>query len=247
MLIQPAIVFGVNINYPNFTDLSAFTLNARASQLNTGDGILNLIEGRWQRGSAFLTDRIQLGTTYSTSFSFQISDNVGRGDSDGIGADWIRFSIQTVSDLVPGGNMIGVEFDIYNNGSRDNNSGNHIGLNTDYEDTLQSVAIRHINTRFNNGEVWFSWIDYDGSRVKIYASMNDNKPVDPDISYGLNLADTLGTSEVYLGFIAGSGAGGANFDVLNWSFNSTPIPESGTMILLVTGIIVFVGTRRKIK
>lgn len=246
LMVVPNVVFGVSINYPDFSDLSAFTLNTRAQELNSGDGTLHLIDGIYQRGTAFLTDTIILGETYSTAFSFQITDNVRLGDSDGLGADWLRFSIQTVEDLAVGGDMVGIEFDIYNNRERDNFSGNHIGLNVEYP-VSSSVAIQHVDTRFNNDEVWFAWIDYDGSFMNIYASMGVVKPDTPYISHEIDVADILGTSEVYLGFLAASGAGGATFDVLDWSFQTTPVPEPATMLLLGTGLIGLVGFRKRSK
>jgi len=89
LMIVPFAAFAVDIYYPDFSDLSDFTFGANAQQLNTvPDDILQLASGTGQSsGYAYLTNQIPLGNTFSTYFSFRIDNNVGGGDSDGLGAD----------------------------------------------------------------------------------------------------------------------------------------------------------------
>jgi len=96
LMMVPITVFAVDINYPDFSDLSDFTLGANAQQLNTiSDDVLQLASGTWQRsGYAYLTNQIQLENTFSTYFSFRIDNNVGGGDNDGLGADWLMFLLK---------------------------------------------------------------------------------------------------------------------------------------------------------
>jgi hypothetical protein len=213
LMLVPISGFAVDINYPDFSDLSDFTLGANAQNLNTvPDDILQLISGTWQRsGYALLTDPITLEESFSTHFTFQITNNIG------IGADWLLFNIQTENGL-SAGNAISVEFDIYNNGARDNNNGNHIGVNVNHG--FYSVVTQPVTTPFNNEEIWHAWIEYDGNILDVYASMDAAKPASPYISYPIDVPEILGTSEVYLGFRAGSGARGADFAILSWSFES---------------------------
>jgi hypothetical protein len=232
-------VFGINIKYNDFSDLSAFTLGGRVQELNTvPDDKMQLISGTWQRnGYAFLNNPIALGDTFSTHFSFQITNNIGGS------ADWLVFNIQT-KNTVFGGNSVSVEFDIFNNGFRDHNDGNHIGLNLNHN--FFSNVVQPVTTPFNNEEIWHAWIDYDGAYLNISSSMNIAKPIDPFISYGLDVASLLGTSDVYLGSHAASGAYGADFSVLNWTFNSPePIPEPPTILLLCSGLVGLFRFRKR--
>lgn len=121
------------VNYQNFNDLSAFTLNGATGAINTGgqgvigpnpgDGrVLRLTNNYSQSGSAFLTSPFSLASnaSFSSYFEFQFT-NQGRG-----GADGIVFTVQTVSNTAGGGGggigyaglapSIGVEFDNWNNG-----------------------------------------------------------------------------------------------------------------------------------
>jgi hypothetical protein len=224
LMVVPIKAFAVNINYPDFSDLSDFTLGARAAQLNTiPDDKLQLISGIWQRnGYALLTEPVILGQTFTTHFTFQITNNIG------VGADWLVFNIQTENGLYSG-NAVSVEFDIFNNYARDNYSGNHIGINVNHY--FYSVVTQHVSTDFNNGDIWHAWIDYDGNILNVYASTASIKPYTPYISYAIDVADILGTSQVYLGFHAASGAYGADFAVLSWSFTSDLLADIIDFIL----------------
>ena len=122
-----------------------------------------------QGGSAFTKNAVSLGTnaSFSTYFQFQLSNSGGIGDEDGPGADGIVFVVQTVSNNVGAAgvgigyagipNSIGIEFDTFDNGEI---SGNHVGV--DENGGLQDFGAVNEPTRFNNGQIWNAWIDYDG-------------------------------------------------------------------------------------
>lgn len=249
LITSPATVFCTTINYPDFSDTTGLTLTDRAAELTTGtDGILHLQDGRFQSGVARLTDPITLGNTFSTHFQFQIFNTVERF-GPGSAADWLFFSIQTdtgIWDL--SGNGIGVEFDLWNNGSRDNYNGNHIGVNVNYG--FYSEVTQPISPDFNNEEIWNAWIDYDGSDLNVFASMSSTRPTTPDISYGVDIASILGTSEVYLAFHAASGQEGGDYNVLSWRFDTgpaAPVPEPATIFLISSGLIGLAAFRKKSK
>ena len=79
LLLVPSSGFGfVDINYAEFSDLSNLILGDNARNLNTDpDNILQLTSGTWQRsGYAYSEDQFQLRDTFSTYFTFRISNNV---------------------------------------------------------------------------------------------------------------------------------------------------------------------------
>jgi hypothetical protein len=218
MLVSFAVL-AVDINYPDFSDLSDFTLGDNAQQLNTvPDDILQLISGTWKRsGYAYLTNQIPLENTFSTYFTFRIDNNVGGGDSDGLGADWLMFLLKREIGYLAAED-VAVEFDIFNNGARDNYSGNHVGINYGGE----FVVTQHVDQRFNDGDIWHVWIDYDGSFLKVYLSLTALKPVTPVLSHAVDISAYFSDTDPdpFIGFQAASGAYGADFAILNWSFKS---------------------------
>ena len=216
-LLVPITAFAVDINYPDFSDLSDFILGDNAQQLNSiPDDLLQLASGFPQRsGYAYLKNQIQLQNTFSTHFSFRIDNNVGGGDSDGLGADWLMFLLKRDIGYYAAED-IAVEFDIFNNGARDNYSGNHVGINYGGE----FVVTQHIDKRLNDGDIWYVWIDYDGSFLKVYLSLAAVKPDTPILTHAIDIPAYFGDNNPFIGFQAASTSYGADFTILNWSFQS---------------------------
>src|SRR5688572_18833831 len=200
------------INFPNFCNTSSFTLNGITASLNSNaQCVLRLTNSTGQSGSAFLTNTFSLAAdaSFSTFFSFQIPNPVGIGDSDGPGADGIVFTVQTVSNTAGGGGggigysgispSVGVELDTFNNGTQDQNSGNHIGI--DVNGSTTSVALTPIAGRFNDGAVWFVWVDYNGVTDVLEARVSNtaSRPANPNVSTTVNLPGILGTTHAFVG------------------------------------------------
>ena len=134
--------------------------------------MLRLTNGFNQSGSAFLTTAIDLANqaSFSTFFTFRISNPSGISDGDGQGADGIVFVVQSVSNTAGGfgggigysgiQKSVGVELDTWDNGAGFNDpNGNHVGINLGgtFNGATQTIA-----TRMNNSADWFVWIDYNG-------------------------------------------------------------------------------------
>ncbi|HVR93529.1 MAG TPA: PEP-CTERM sorting domain-containing protein, partial [Casimicrobiaceae bacterium] len=111
-----------------------------------------------------------------------------------------------------------MEFDTYDNGvaSGDPN-GNHIGI--DLNGSINSVVTAVIPIRFNNGQVWYAWVDYNGSVIEARVSQTNSRPATPSVAFPVTLAAVLGTSTAFVGFTGGTGAGFENHDILSWQFN----------------------------
>jgi hypothetical protein len=256
-------------NFPNFNSCTGLQVNGNAAC--TG-GVLRLTPALGgQGGSTFSGTTIPLGAgaSFSTFFSFQMTAAGGAGDSDGVGADGLTFTVQPNSATVGGSgggmgyfgipNSVAAEFDTFDNGvGAGDPNGNHVGI--DLNGSINSVVTATVSPRFNNGQIWFAWVDYNGSVLEVRVSPTNGRPTTPNVSLPVNLAAVLGTSQAFVGFTAGTGAGFENHDILTWQFDNAfapigaagPVPTLsemalGLMALLLAGAgMVFIRRRTRL-
>ena len=235
--------------YPDFCDLTDFTLNGSAATIGNpvltgGTCVLRLTNNLTQSGSAFLTNAISLASdaSFSAYFTFQITNNMGIVDSaDGIqGADGLVFVVQTVSSSAGGSgggigyqgipNSVGIEFDTWFNAPWDDGDGNHAGI--DLNGNIDSIIQVHVSPHFNDGAIWHAWVDYDGASDALSVSVNTTavRPLSPTFGAIVDLPTVLGATDAYVGFTSGTGAAGGFHDIRSLVFNNSyvPIGCSGT-------------------
>lgn len=258
MLLAFAIVgeSRADFYYPDFSDSTGLKLNNHA---HVESNRLKLTRDEaWSSGSAFTTNQVALGagSTFSTYFQFQMYGSGGISDEDGQGADGLVFVVQTIANNVGGagggigyegiGRSVGIEFDTYHN--LQDPSGNHVGV--DANGSLTSLATALEPTRFNNGEIWNVWIDYDGSkqRLDVYWSMLDVRPAASMLSQNLDIASILGANSGFVGFTSATGAAWDNHDILNWRFSQTlgagTVPEPASVVMLGLGAAASLASAR---
>jgi hypothetical protein len=100
----------LTINFGDFSDLSAFQPNGATAAIadpvvdGFGRSVLRLTNNLSQAGSAFLTSPISLASnvSFSTAFTFRISNPLGISDSDGQGADGTVFVVARNSRSLAG-------------------------------------------------------------------------------------------------------------------------------------------------
>lgn len=227
-------------SFADFANHSNLTLNGSAKVTNFGgQDVLRLTDGLWQSGSTFLTEAVSLDkdASFSTAFQFQITDPVGRYDSDGQGADGITFVVQTLANNVGGAgggigyegiaNSVGVEFDTWNNRSVDGYNGNHIGINLN--GSVDSIARRNLSPRLNDGGLWNAWVDYNGvaDLLEVRVSQTEERPEEAFLSYNADLASVLRSNNAFIGFTSGTGGAGGDHDIRSWQFNNYYKPIDG--------------------
>jgi hypothetical protein len=195
---------------------------------------LQLTDGLHQASAVFWKQPIPLNysdaekRSFSSAFSFRISDSEGISDNDGPGGDGLTFIINASNQQVgsDGGglgysgmhNSVAVEFDTLDNGRFDRNDGNHVGINTGGR--TRSREFLQVEGRFNDGELWHAWIDYEGNRQKLEVRLARTplRPVDSLLSRKVRIPRWISGSQAYLGFTAGTGDAGNRHEVLSFQF-----------------------------
>lgn len=81
-----------------------------------------------------------------------------------------------------------------------------------------------MSPRFDDGNVWFGWVDYDGTTLEVRANQTGIRPQTPNLSRNVNVAGLLGQSSAYVGFTAATGDAWENVDVLSFAYRDTYNP-----------------------
>ncbi|HWI64209.1 MAG TPA: L-type lectin family protein [Symbiobacteriaceae bacterium] len=241
---RPTAAATTTVTFGDFSDLSGVVLSGSTAAIANpvsfgGQNVLRLTNALSQAGGAFLQNPIPLidgsgfRASFSTAFQFQITHPMGCGEFDAPGADGLVFVVQTASNQyggVGGGlgyngilKSVGVEFDTWYNGGVDID-GNHVGINQN--GSVASLSSVHVGAAMNNGQVWYAWIDYDGStqNLEVRLAQNSTRPAAPLLSRNMDLPAILEQPNAYVGFTAGTGCGGNDHDIRSWTFTNTYNP-----------------------
>jgi hypothetical protein len=257
LLLGAGSLHAQSFSYADFSSTAGLQLNGNAAQ-NGNKLRLTQASGN-QGGSTFSTSLITLNpnASFSTFFAFEILNRGGLGN----GADGLTFTLQTNANNVGGSggglgylginNSMAVEFDTYDN--VETGGSNHVGV--DLNGSVNSVASTGLLTPdFDDGSIWYAWIDYNGASddLEVRWSQSLLRPISSMLSYNVDLPSILGSTDVYAGFTAATGAGWGEHNILSWTFENEfnpigqPVPEPSTYLLMLVGLggLVAVARRR---
>lgn len=240
------------VTFGDFSDTSGLTINRDAATTSTGDGVvLRLTPATFsQSGSAFSSTTIN-AATFSSFFKFRITDPGGTifDCNTEVGADGLVFVVQSVSSSIGGigagigyagiGSSVGVEFDTWCNAANNDPSSNHLGIDTNGNVNHGSGAPYTVSVapNFDDGNIWYAWVDYDGSNLEVRANQSGSRPGTALLSRPLDVPSILGQDTAYVGFTSGTGADYGNHDIISWEYRDffdpidQEVPEPSTIAM----------------
>jgi hypothetical protein len=228
--------------FSDFSDTSSLTLNGAAATVSTSDGVVLRVTpaSGSQSGSAFSSATVN-AADFSTFFKFRITEPGGSvfDCNTEAGADGLVFVVQSVrSDIGGSGagigyqgidSSVGVEFDTWCNAGNNDPSSNHVGIVTDgsVNHGTGSPFTANISPDFDEGSIWYAWIDYNGTMLELRVSQTLSRPVAATLSRTVDIPAIIGQNDAYVGFTSGTGADWGNHDVIYWEYRDSydPITE----------------------
>src|SRR5262245_28447534 len=215
------------VSFADFSNTTGLTLNGSAAAVSSSDGmVMRLVPAiAAKSGSVFSTVTLN-ASGFSTAFSFRITNPGGISHSQGqSGPDGFVVVVQPVGSSVGGAGAglgysgvtpsLGVEFDLFYNGASDTST-NHLGI--DLNGNVNSVTAVHVSPRWDDGNRWYAWIDYDGTTLEVRANQTGIRPIDPLLSRVVDIPMLLGQQDAFVGFTAGTGAAWAADDIIAWTY-----------------------------
>ncbi|KAI9112217.1 hypothetical protein K1719_016740 [Acacia pycnantha] len=214
----------------------------------TSNGLLQLTnETGFQKSHAFYPNPVVFTNTssFSTTFVFAIRPQSqtlnGHGFCDFSDKIISRCShrpvprpLQHEQQWGPQNHVLAVELDTYRNHEFGDINGNHVGIDINSLNSTKSAPAGYYANRFhfqnlslNSGVPMQVWVDYDGSKKQISAtlgSINVNKPETPLLTLSQDLSEIL-TNRSYVGFSSSNGERIASHYVLGWSFKFNGEPQ----------------------
>ncbi|CAK9133928.1 unnamed protein product [Ilex paraguariensis] len=170
--------------------------------------------------------------SFSTYFSFSLSPKNG----DGLAFVMVPFGFPL--NVFDGGSfgmlretkmrVLGVEFDTSMDVKYGDVNGNHVGLDVDSFVSAKVSNVSPLNLVLNSGEKLQAWIDYEVGSRRFEVRLNklgELRPVDPLLSYPIDLSRMWKEDEVFVGLSSSSGNSSQKCNVYSWSFKLRQVPH----------------------
>ncbi|BAP57631.1 hypothetical protein THII_3334 [Thioploca ingrica] len=145
---------------------------------------------------------------------------------------------------------LGVEFDTWGDVWNADPNSNHmaiIGERTTTHTDIPNFAVTAITPNFNDGNLWYTWVDYNGTTLEVRTSQTCQRPSAPTLSQAVDLPAILGgknvgeqwierINEAFIGFTATTSPEGFNNqDIINWSYRDTFAPINSPQLEIWDG------------
>jgi hypothetical protein len=263
-MLSASDALAVTLQYVDFSSTTGLTLNGDAVTASTSDGsVLRLTSAiTGQTGSAYSSTAINV-SEFSTFFGFRITSSGGLSDGTGPGGDGLVFSLQSSGPSVLGGggggigyggtlNSLGAEFDTWRQtksasdpSSWNDPSSNHLGVDTN--GAMDSLVTAIVSPNFDDGKLWYAWIDYNGSLLEIRVNQTGVRPAGAVLSQAVDIPALLVSHSGFVGFTSATGGAFANHDLLFWEYRDRfdPIPEPGSAFLIGVGLAGLLWTSHR--
>ena len=269
-LLGGASLASTEVTYNGFSDTTGLTLNGSAAVVGTSDGsVLRVCPAKGSSAGSVFSAMTVNASKFSTFFKFRLTDSGGTlfDGNDKVGADGLVFVVQSVSSSIGGsgqgigydgiGSSVGAEIDTWHNSANNDPDSNHIGIdvNGSVNHGSGSLWTQSVSPEFNDGNLWYAWVDYDGTDMEFRVNQTGVRSATADLTRSLDIKSILGQDTAYVGFTSGTGADWNNHDVLYWTYRDyynpiTPgsaVPEPSSIALLAMGIGSILAIKRKIK
>src|SRR5439155_22807467 len=112
-----------------------------------------------------------------------------------------------------------------------------------------STFTADVATRWDDGNLRFVWVDYDGSVLEVRASDTPTRPDTAVLATPMDLATILGAQSAVLGFTASTGGAWGTYDIISWTASgseastTTTISSTSTTTTMLTGFVENVSIR----
>ncbi|XP_044473811.1 probable L-type lectin-domain containing receptor kinase S.7 [Mangifera indica] len=174
--------------------------------------------------------------SFSTNFSFSMFEGSG-GDGlafvmvpsalpfDGFGNSSFGLSQALEKDKF---RVIAIEFDTFRDDKYGDLNDNHVGIDVGSLSSAKVSNISSHNMWLNSGKKMTSWIDYEAGSKRLEVRLSHSggtKPVDPLLSYPIDLSKMLNDEEVFMGLSSSTGNSTQICSVYSWSFNLRRVPH----------------------
>ena len=212
------------VSYPDFSSVNGLTLNGYYGPQQVGTA-LRLVQAAYsQRGGAWTTGKVYVKEGFNTTFTFQLSNEVG---PNGHGADGFTFDIQNEGNTITTGeggtasdpnNAVTVSIRDFQNGVPGDVSDNVIKIFGNNQNLVAYLDLYSLNINVHDDQPHTIHVAYDGSNMSLTI---DGKTA-PAIT---NVAVPLGSAMdangfAYAGFGGRTGGYYQNVDILSWTLTS---------------------------